>query len=77
MLATTIGSSSGGLPVGSLIAASEVSTTTGDLLIGLLFGIVIYIAGEAVAHSTRQPLFKLIGALVAVFVFLVLAFDIY
>lgn len=57
------------------IHSSCVSVSVGGLILGLLLGALIYLLGVWLAGETGQWIFRAIGAILAVIVFIALGFS--
>ena len=58
-----------------MLAASEVSVSVGGIVIGLLLGALVYFVSVWLAGEAGQPALRVIGAILAIIVFVVLGFD--
>lgn len=53
----------------------DVSVSIGGLILGLLIGALVYVFGDWAAKETGAAVLRIVGAIVAVVVFVVLGFD--
>lgn len=63
----------------TLIAAvhsdSDVGISVLGIILGLVLGALVYVIGDFAAKHTGQPILRVVGALLALVVFVLLAFD--
>lgn len=60
-----------------IASVHHVDVSVGGIIIGLLVAALVYLLGTWLAGETGQPVFRPIGAILAVLVFVVMAFSFY